>query len=164
MPQGQTFATSRSFLPMEQQPQNARHQIQLLLDQLSAAWKAGNGQQFAASFTENADYVVFDGTHLRGRTAIAQAHQELFEGLMRGSELVGGAITDFQLLAPTVALLHSTGAVRMRWQKKAPVGRSSIQTLVAVQQESGSWQFTAFQNTRIAPPGPLTKLFLRLMK
>ncbi|UOQ64251.1 SgcJ/EcaC family oxidoreductase [Hymenobacter volaticus] len=149
---------------MEQHAQSARHHIQLLLDQLSAAWKAGDGQQFAASFTENADYVVFDGTHLRGRAAIAQVHQELFDGLMRGSELVGSSVTDFQLLAPTVALLHSTGAVRMRWQKKAPVGRNSIQTLVAVQQETGNWLFAAFQNTRITRPGPLTKLFLRLMK
>ncbi|PJJ53244.1 SgcJ/EcaC family oxidoreductase [Hymenobacter chitinivorans] len=149
---------------MEKNAQSARHQIQLLLDQLSAAWKAGDGAQFAASFTEDADYVVFDGSHLRGRAAIAQAHQELFEGLMRGSELVGGSITDFQLLSPTVALLHSVGAVRMRWQKKAPTGRNSIQTLVAIEEESGSWKLAAFQNTRIAPPGLLTKLFLRLMK
>jgi len=149
---------------MEKQTPSARHQIQLLLDQLGAAWKAGDGEQFAACFTENADYVVFDGSHLRGRAAIAQVHQDLFEGLMRGSELVGSSVTDFQLLAPTVALLHSTGAVRMRWQKKAPIGRNSIQTMVAVQEKSGNWKFAAFQNTRITPPGLLTKLLLRLMK
>ncbi|MBD2769883.1 SgcJ/EcaC family oxidoreductase [Hymenobacter sp. BT664] len=143
--------------------QHARQQIQRLLDQLNAAWKLGNGEQYAASFTEDADYVVFDGTHLRGRAAIGRAHQELFDGVLRGSELVSGDITDFRLLAPTVAVLHTTGAVKLRWQKKAPPGRSSIQALVAVE-ESGTWQFAAFQNTRIAPPGIFTKLLRRLMK
>jgi len=141
----------------------AREQIQSLFDQMAAAWQAGDGEQFAANFTDDADYVVFDGTHLTGRVAIAQAHQELFRGVLRGSRLVRGRVTDFRLLAPTVALLHSTGAVQMRWQKQAPVGRDSIQTMVAVL-DKGRWQFAAFQNTRIAPPGLFTKLLLRLMK
>ncbi|MBO2011853.1 SgcJ/EcaC family oxidoreductase [Hymenobacter negativus] len=141
----------------------AREQIQLLFDQLAAVWQAGDGEQFATNFTDDADYVVFDGTHLTGRAAIAQAHQELFSGVLRGSRLVRGAVTDFRLLAPTVALMHSTGAVQMRWQKQAPAGRESIQTMVAVL-EGGCWQFAAFQNTRIKPPGLLAKLLLRLMK
>jgi uncharacterized protein (TIGR02246 family) len=148
---------------MDEATATARRQIQLLLDQIATAWKAGKSEPFAAQFTDSADYVVFDGTHLHGRAAIAQSHQALFDGLLRGSELVESDLTDFRLLTPTVALLHSMGAVRMRWQKKAPQGRRSIQTMVAVQ-EGGSWKFAAFQNTRIAPPGPLTRLFLRLLK
>jgi len=143
--------------------QAARRQIQELLDQLSVAWQAGDAAQYAAHFTADADYVVFDGTHLRGRAAIAQAHQPLFDGIMRGSRLVGGGITDFRLLTPTVALLHTTGTAQLRWHRKPPRGRQSVQTMVAVREADG-WQFAAFQNTRIASPGFLTRLLLRLMK
>jgi hypothetical protein len=47
------------------------------------------------------------------------------------------------------------------------VGRHQIQALLdglsAAGPADGTGQLAAFQNTRLAPPGPLTKLLLRLM-
>ncbi|WP_158616709.1 SgcJ/EcaC family oxidoreductase [Corallococcus sp. CA054B] len=107
------------------------------------------------------DYVAFDGSHIQGRQANAEAHQALFDGVLRGSQL-DGEVKSLRFLAPDVALIHTEGVIKLRWQRKAPKGRRSIQTMVAVKRE-GVWFFTAFQNTRIQPPNAFARFMLRLM-
>ncbi|WP_395808755.1 SgcJ/EcaC family oxidoreductase [Archangium minus] len=120
-----------------------------LLGQLHDAWGRGDADGFAALFTEDADYVVFDGSHLKGRAAIAESHRPLFERFMKGSRLVGES-PSVRFLTPGVAVVHGKGAILMARQKRPSRGRLSVQTLVAVKQE-GRWRFTAFQNTRYRP-------------
>jgi uncharacterized protein (TIGR02246 family) len=139
-----------------------RRPFEQLLTQLSAAWNAGDAARYAACFTADADYAAFDGTQLRGRAANEQLHRQLFRGVLRGSRLVAPGLTDARRLAPSVVLLHSTGAVQLRWQRKAPTGRQSVQTMVAVLEPNGEWRLAAFQNTRVSPPGPLQRLLMRL--
>ncbi|MGI9057345.1 MAG: SgcJ/EcaC family oxidoreductase [Ktedonobacteraceae bacterium] len=121
--------------------------IRTLCQQLNEAW--GDADTFAAAFTEDADYITFDGTSTKGRTAIAQVHRPLFEGFMKGSRLTGQTPT-VRLLAPDIALVHSMGAVIQRHQKQPSRRSLSVQTMVAVKQED-HWLFTAFQNTRYRP-------------
>ncbi|WP_244221971.1 SgcJ/EcaC family oxidoreductase [Corallococcus exercitus] len=128
---------------------------------LYECWNQGDAQAYAACFTEDVDYVAFDGSHIRGRQANAEAHQALFDGVLRGSTL-DGEVKSLRFLAPDVALIHTEGVVKLRWQRKAPKGRRSIQTTVAVKRE-GVWYFTAFQNTRIQPPNAFARLMQRLM-
>ncbi|NOK08494.1 SgcJ/EcaC family oxidoreductase [Corallococcus exercitus] len=124
-------------------------------------WRRGDAQAYADCFTEDMDYVVFDGSHLKGRKANAEAHQALFDGVLRGS-VPEGKVTSLRFLGPDVALIHAVGAIKLRWQRKANASRQSIQTLVAVKRE-GAWSFSAFQNTRIQPPNAFARLMLRLM-
>ncbi|GHO87508.1 SgcJ/EcaC family oxidoreductase [Dictyobacter formicarum] len=121
--------------------------IRTLFTQLNEAW--GNTDAFAAVFTEDADYITFDGTHTKGKAAIAQVHRPLFEGFMKGSRLSGN-IQDMRFLAPDVALLHTTGRIIQKHQKRPSRRSLSTQTMVAVKQED-RWLFTAFQNTRYRP-------------
>lgn len=121
--------------------------IRTLCQQLNAAW--GNADAFAAAFTDDADYITFDGTHTRGRAAIAQVHRPLFEGFMKGSRLSGRTLS-VRFLAPNVALVLSTGGVIRGHQKELSRKSLSVQTMVAVKQED-HWLFTAFQNTRYRP-------------
>ncbi len=136
--------------------------IRTLCQQLNEAW--GDADAFAAAFTEDADYITFDGTHTRGRAAIAEVHRPLFEGFMKGSRLTGQTPT-VRFLAPDIALIHSMGAVIQRHQKHPSRRSLSIQTMVAIKQED-RWLFTAFQNTRYRPFtqtlfGRLLTLFVR---
>lgn len=61
--------------------------LHVLFHQMQDGWNQGDGQAFAASFTEDADYIVVNGTYLKGRRAIAAAHQQLFETHFQGSRL-----------------------------------------------------------------------------
>lgn len=123
--------------------------IRALSGQMQEAWARADADAYVAPFTEDADYVVFDGTHLRGRQEIADAHRPLWNSILKGSMLVYVS-SSIRFLSSDVALIHSKGAVLKRHQK-APSRRSlSVQTMVAVRQD-GAWRIAAFQNTRYRP-------------
>ena len=123
--------------------------VRALYQQFIEAW--GDIDAYVALFTEDGDYVTFDGSHARGRSEIAKAHRPLFEGILKGSRLVDvGIPVEVRFLSPDVALIHSGGAVLRSHQKKPSRRAISVQTLVAVKQED-RWLFAAFQNTRYRP-------------
>jgi uncharacterized protein (TIGR02246 family) len=135
--------------------------IRKLFENLVISWNTGDGGAYAAQFTEDSDYIAFDGTHFKGRKANAENHQNLFATFLKGSTLEQQRITDLRFLTSEVALLHMVGAVKLRWQKKPAPGRFSIQTLVAVKQ-NGEWKFAAFHNSRIQKRNWLMNLLLIL--
>ena len=120
-----------------------------LFDRMCAAWTAGDAAAYGACFTEDSDYVSYDGTHARGRQAMVANHDRLFRGVLTGSALVG-RVESTRYLRPDVAVLHATGSVLMPWRASLPERRLSRQTLVAVR-EDGVWQIAALHNGRIRP-------------
>ena len=120
-----------------------------LFDRMCAAWTAGDAVAYGACFTEDSDYVSYDGTHARGRQAMVENHDRLFRGVLSGSALVG-RVESIRRLRPDVALLHATGSVLMPWRSRPPARRRSRQTLVAVC-EDGVWRIAALHNGRVRP-------------
>ncbi len=137
-------------------------EIRALMQRLNEAW--GDADAFAAHFTEDAEYVTFDGSLFKGRVAIAESHRPLFEGFMRGSHLEG-QVQSVRFLSPDVALVHGRGAVIQRGQRKASRRALSVQTNVVVRQ-NGRWLITAFHNTRYRPwnESLVGKILVRLNK
>lgn len=133
--------------------------IRDLYQQLMDGWNQGDGDAFAAVFTEEGDLVAFDGTHFEGREEIAPFHQRLFDKWIEGTRLVG-QVENVRLLGPDIALVHATGSTVMRGNSEPSPERDSIITLVAVRQSS-QWRFTTLHNTRIRPIGPTTFLLWR---
>ena len=116
--------------------------IRALFGRLVDAWGRGHGDTYSALFTDDADYVAFDGTHTKGRTAIAASHQALFDTHLKGTRLTG-TISTVKFVAPDVALVHASGGTIMRGRSTPSPERDSIQTLLAIKR-SGTWRFTAF--------------------
>jgi uncharacterized protein (TIGR02246 family) len=141
--------------------------IRDLFRELLDDWGRGDGDAYGSRFTEDADYVAFDGSHTKGRQEISSSHQELFDRWVKGTRLVG-SVESVRFLGPEVALVHATGSTVFPGEDKPRPSRDSIQTLVAVKRD-GTWVFTAFHNARIVRRGPLgwvlygiaTKLFRR---
>ena len=109
-------------------------------------------------YTEDCDYVLFDGTRLKGVEANAETHIQLGRMWIFKGAALEGISSEITFLSDTVAIAHTTGAIRFRWQKKVPKGRLSVQTTVFIKQ-NGMWKIRAFQNTRIQPPTIFQKLF-----
>ena len=120
-----------------------------LFDRMCAAWTSGDAAAYGACFTEDSDYVSYDGTHARGRQAMVDNHDRLFRGVLTGSALVG-RVELIRYLRPDVAVLHATGSVLMPWRASLPKRRLSRQTLVAVR-EDGAWRVAALHNGRVRP-------------
>jgi uncharacterized protein (TIGR02246 family) len=121
--------------------------VRALYIHLMDGWNAGSGALFAAPFADDADLVGFDGTHLRGRTAIESFHQQLFDTYVKGSRLVG-KITSVRFLTADVALMHAVGSTVLAGASDLAPDRNSVQTLVAVRDGGTAWRLAAFQNTR----------------
>lgn len=114
--------------------------------------------------TEGCDYITFNGTHLKGREEYIRVHEELMNNFMfRGAKLEG-EINQVRFLNETTAIVIATGAIRFRWQKKAPESRQSINTTVWVRNDSGDWQLTAFHNCRVKKIGRFANWLLKLGK
>jgi uncharacterized protein (TIGR02246 family) len=126
----------------------------LLLDD----WGKGDGEAYGSRFTEDADYVAFDGTRTRGRWEISASHQRLFEKFLKGTRLTGRVLS-IKFPSPDVALVHATGGTVMRGKTRPSPERDSIQTLVAVR-EGAEWRFAAFHNSRVRPIGSNAATFL----
>ncbi len=118
-----------------------------LFQQMIDGWNRGNGQAYAAPFTEDADYVIVDGMHVKGREVIAFGHQYIFDTVYKGSKMEGH-VEDMRFLSPDVALLHARGVLQIPGQAGVASEQPSTMTLVAIRQ-ADRWGFTAFQNTRI---------------
>jgi uncharacterized protein (TIGR02246 family) len=50
-----------------------------LARQMIDAWNTGDALAFSASFTDDADFVVFEGTHRNGRQQIASFTRQIFD-------------------------------------------------------------------------------------
>jgi uncharacterized protein (TIGR02246 family) len=112
-----------------------------------AAWNRGDADAFAAPFSETADFIAFEGTHLRGREEIAEFHRHLFATVVKGTRLEGGA-RFVRLLAPDRAIVHAWAHYLNVPGSQQPVpGRASMQLFVLSKQD-GRWIADAVQNSR----------------
>jgi uncharacterized protein (TIGR02246 family) len=123
--------------------------IRQLFQQLMDAWAAGNAEAYGALFTEDADYVAFDGVNQKGRAAIIAGHKPLFEKYLKGSRLTGDLVS-LDFLAPDVVLAHAVGSIIDAGRTTPKPERLSSQTLMVIKQ-NGQWRFRAFHNTRVRP-------------
>ena len=114
--------------------QNESAAIKELFNRLdTASGKNAELNIYSSCFTEDADYVTFQGLRLKGRNEITEVHEKLFKGILRDSKMVV-VEQEQKFLTSDVAIVHRIGAVLMRWQKKTPKGRLSINTNVVVKQ------------------------------
>lgn len=117
-----------------------------IVGDLEQAWNAADGTAFAVPFAEDADFVNIRGEHYRGRQAIGQGHQAIFNSIYKGSA-VGYQVTGVRPVAPDVLVAH------VRSTLEAPTGplagrHHSLFTLVLVH-AAGEWRIAAFHNTLI---------------
>lgn len=117
--------------------------------QMIDAWNAGDGASFADVFTEDADFVVFEGAHLKGRREIASFNQRTFDTVMKESRLQG-EVKFVRVLSPVFAVMHSVVRVTLPGNKKASPGRDSMQ-LTVVGKRDGRWRGEGLMNARRLP-------------
>ncbi|NEW26345.1 SgcJ/EcaC family oxidoreductase [Nocardia cyriacigeorgica] len=123
--------------------------ILALFGDFKQAWTDNDAAAFGALFTEDSDYVSYDGTRASGRAEHQRNHDKLFRGVLAGSALVG-EVESIRYVTEDVAILHGTGSVLMPWRSRLPRRRLSRQTVVLVRTPVG-WRITAIHNGRVRP-------------
>ena len=101
---------------------------------------------FAAQFTDDADFVAWQGTHLKGRQEIASFTQRVFDTVVTGSHLEGEVVF-VHLLSPALALMHSVVRMAFRGQTATSLSRDSME-LTVVTKRDGAWRGEGLLNAR----------------
>ena len=123
--------------------------VNALLEQLKESWRLGSGSAFGACFTDDAHFVAFDGTVLRGPHAISAYHQAAFDRYLQHTILVL-AVCEIKALGDDVLLVFTNGNIRSTAEGAVPLTGESIGTMALTLQE-GKARIHAFQNTRQRP-------------
>jgi len=118
--------------------------IRNIIQSLADAWTAGDGVKFGEPFAEDADFVVINGLHLKGREAIAQGHQRIFDTIFKDTKLKT-EIRKIRFLRPDVAIVHTQGSIAKK-PEAFPVVPGAFPSYV-LSKKNGKWQIVAFQNT-----------------
>jgi uncharacterized protein (TIGR02246 family) len=122
--------------------------IRTLVNRMCEAWSRGDAVAYADCFSNDSDYVTFNGMHLHGRRENADLHHALFRGVLKGTK-VSPSIESLTFLSQDIALIHTVGSGARRGRTDSGI-RKSIQTLIVVKLD-GDWRIRSFQNTRIRP-------------
>ncbi len=120
--------------------------IREVIAAVESGWNAGDGDGFAASFAEDADYVIVDGRYIKGRQVIAQGHQGLFDSIYRDSHNVA-TVRGIRFISDDVAVAHVEW--RLTFQQDEAVRKGQAITTMVMLRANGMWSITAFQNTPV---------------
>lgn len=115
--------------------------------QMETGWNTKSGAAFAKPFAEDADYVIINGSYIKGRAVIESAHQRIFDTVYKDTTL-SLAVQQIRFLRPDVAVVHVKGH---RSSPNAELNQGAILTLFMTKEKQG-WTIAAFQNTAITAP------------
>ena len=116
--------------------------------QMETGWNSKSGALFAKPFAEDADYVVINGSYIKGRAAIEAGHQRIFDTIYKDTTLTL-TVKQIRFLRPDVAVVHVSG---QRVGPTKDVVNDAMITIVMTKEKQG-WVIAAFQNTSVAPKG-----------
>lgn len=68
-------------------------------------WNTKSGTLFAKPFAEDADYVVINGSHIKGRAVIESQHKRIFETIFKDTTLKLN-VKQIRFIRPEVAVVH----------------------------------------------------------
>ncbi|WP_033342710.1 SgcJ/EcaC family oxidoreductase [Catenuloplanes japonicus] len=115
---------------------------------LVAAWNDGDATAFFADFADDADFVEFEGTVLKGRTTLIETQQPIFDTVMKGSRLERSEVPFARIVASGWGVVHHRVGIQMPGEETPPPHRYVMQLLALVWQND-RWEVAALQNCRV---------------
>lgn len=126
--------------------------IRQVVQNLKDAWRAGDGKKFAAEFTEDSDFTVWNGMYLNGREANEKGHQQIFDTFYKGTE-IRSEVRKIRFLTDEIAVVHLQSEMFKDGKKIEDVPK--VVPLMILQKQNGKWKVVVFQNTPIIKEGEL---------
>lgn len=118
-----------------------------IVKQMETGWNTKSGVTFAKPFAEDADYVIINGSYIKGRAVIESAHQRIFDTIYKDTTL-SLAVQQIRFLRADVAVVHVKA---QRTGPNADLNQDAMLTLFMTKEKQG-WTIAAFQNTAIMAP------------
>ena len=114
-------------------------EVRSLVDTMAQSWARGDGEGFAAAFTDDADFVNMMAQPFRGRAEIARHHTQLFATLYKGTTI---RMTDVRIraIAQGVVTLELSAVVA------GFVPERRAHSLAVAVRGSEGWRIRSFHN------------------
>lgn len=122
--------------------------IRASVEQMVKGWNMKSGAEFAKPFAEDADYVVINGLYIKGRAAIAEGHQNIFDTFYKDSTLAYN-VERIRFLRADVAVAHVQAALKVTRENSTETHNARI--TLTLTKNRDRWEIAAFQNTGIQP-------------
>jgi uncharacterized protein (TIGR02246 family) len=120
--------------------------VRQIVKRVEDGWNAKSGRDFAAPFASDADYVVVNGMHIKGREAIEQGHAQIFSTVYKDSRNAA-TIKSVRFLRPDVAVAHVEWNLVYRHEGKE--SKMTAMNTMFLTKEKGLWTIAAFHNTPV---------------
>ena len=124
--------------------------IRANVKQMETGWNARDGKAFAAPFAADADYVVVNGLHAKGRDEIGKVHTGIFTTIFKDSRNAA-TIKNVRFIRKDVAVVHVEWNLEFTAAGETRKGRA-LSTMIMTK-DNGKWSIATFQNTSIQPTG-----------
>lgn len=134
-------------LGLYSQEKDPKKEIEKTIMSLVAAWSEGDGDKFASSFSDDADFTTWFGMHLKGKQEIAFGHNMIFKEFYANT-VWDLSIDHIKFVGDNVALVYCSGAVIAKGAPKAE--EPDAVPLMVLNQRNGEWKILALQNTPFA--------------
>ena len=124
--------------------------IRANVKQMETGWNAHDGKAFAAPFAVDADYVVINGMHAKGRDEIEKGHVGIFTTIYKDSRNAA-TIKSVRFIRKDVAVVHAEWNLEFTIAGETRKGHA-LSTMIMTK-DNDKWEIAAFQNTSIQPTG-----------
>jgi uncharacterized protein (TIGR02246 family) len=124
--------------------------VRQIVKSVEAGWNAHDGKAFAAPFASDADYVIVNGMHIKGRDAIDKGHAGIFATIYKDSRNAA-TIKSVRFLRPDVAVVHVEWNLEFKANGETRKARA-LNTMIMTK-DNGKWSIAAFHNTPVMPQG-----------
>jgi uncharacterized protein (TIGR02246 family) len=123
--------------------------IRQIVKSVETGWNAHDGRAFAAPFASDADYIIVNGMHIKGRDAIDKGHAGIFATIYKDSRNAA-TIKSLRFLRPDVAVVHVEWNLEFKANGETKKARA-MNTMIMTK-ENGKWNIAAFHNTPVQMP------------
>lgn len=128
---------------------NDEAEIRGIIFKMCDAWNSGNPDAFIAPFADDADFIVFEGTHLHGRQEMQAFHHHIFETAVKGTK-IDAEVKFVRIVNPNLATMHSIVRIVLVGDSQSRASRDSMQHFALVKRD-GRWVVQSMLNARRVP-------------
>ena len=123
--------------------------IRQIVKDVETGWNALDGKMFAAPFASDADYVIVNGMHIKGRDAIEKGHTGIFTTVYKDSRNAA-TVKSVRFLRPDVAVVHVEW--NLEFSANGETKKARAMNTMIVTKDNGKWSIAAFHNTPVQMP------------